>query len=359
MEPKLESSTVSGAKSELIKTNPESKDVIKTPGGMDRYERVEVTTTGGGILGTGTYGEVYKGRDKLTGAFVALKRIRLETEDEGIPSTTLREIAVQRQLSHPNIVALLDVAHNDSRLYLIFEFVEQDLKKLLSDSPSGPLQPQQLCSYAFQLLKAIDYCHSRGVMHRDLKPHNILVSSNGLLKVTDFGLARAFVPPIRQWTHEVVTLWYRAPEILLGAEIYALPIDVWSIGVIIAEMVAKLPLLPGDSEIDELYRIFRIFGTPNEETWPGVTQLEDWNDAFPVWPAVTLRSIIGPNLSDPQCQDLLERLLQINPTARYTTSMALQHPYFAEQRVMDMTEAQNSSPSGSSNVFNSDFMQLG
>ena len=310
-----------------VETEPENRDHRKAPcAGLDRYERVEVSSFSGSLLGTGTYGEVYKGRDKVTGSFVALKRIRLQPEDEGIPATTLREIAVQRQLSHPNIVALLDVTHSDSRLYLVFEFVDKDLKKLMTQT-QDLLSPALIRSYSFQLLAAIDYCHSRGVMHRDLKPHNILVDQRGQLKVGDFGLARAFVPPIRQWTHEVVTLWYRAPEILLGTKIYALPVDVWSIGAVIAEMSSKQPLLPGDSEIDELYRIFRIFGTPTEVTWPGVTAMEDWSQAFPLWPAVSLRSAVGSNLCASGLA-LLEHLMQLNPVDRWTTAMALQHPWF-------------------------------
>ena len=128
-------------------------------------------------------------------------------------------------------------------------------------------------------------------MHRDLKPQNILVSRDGQLKLADFGLARAFVPPIRPFTHEVVTLWYRPPEILLGSQSYALPVDIWAIGAMFAEMCTKRPLFPGDSEIDELFRIFRLLGTPNESSWPGVGMLPDWNDDFPKWPTLKLTSV--------------------------------------------------------------------
>ena len=134
-------------------------------------------------------------------------------------------------------------------------------------------------------------------MHRDLKPQNILVSRDGTLKIADFGLARAFVPPIRPFTHEIVTLWYRAPEILLGCKTYALPVDMWSVGTIIAEMVTKTVLFAGDSEIDELFKIFRVLGTPSEDVWPGVTKLQDWNDDFPVWPTLQLGNFI-PGMSD-------------------------------------------------------------
>lgn len=290
---------------------------------MDRYQKIEKS----GQLGEGTYGVVYKARDKQTNEVVALKRIRLEVEDEGIPSTTLREISVLRQLKHPNIVLLNDVVQSEGKLFLVFEFVDKDLKKYF-EATDGMLSPRLIKSYTFQLLRGIHYCHVKGVVHRDLKPQNILVARDGTLKIADFGLARAFVPPIRPFTHEVVTLWYRAPEILLGCKAYALPIDIWSIGAILAEMVTKKPLLPGDSEIDEIYRIFRIMGTPNEEVWPGVTSLQDWNDEFPVWPAVSLAKFT-PGL-DEEGLDLLEQMLAIDPRRRISAKDALRHAYLGE-----------------------------
>ena len=148
------------------------------------------------------------------------------------------------------------MVQSEGRLYLVFEFVDRDLKKYF-EACEGPLSSQLIKSYMIQLLRGLEYCHVRGVMHRDLKPQNILVSKDGRLKLADFGLARAFVPPIRPFTHEVVTLWYRAPEILLGCKTYALPVDTWAVGTILAEMVTKRPLFPGDSEVDELFKIFR------------------------------------------------------------------------------------------------------
>jgi len=290
---------------------------------MDRYQKIE--KPGQPNLGEGTYGVVYKARDKTTDEIVALKRIRLEVEDEGIPSTALREISLLRELRHDNIVELKDCVQSEGKLYLVFEFLDRDLKKYM-ESCSGMLSDMLVKSYLFQCCRGLAFCHARGVMHRDLKPQNLLVSRDGRLKLADFGLARAFCPPIRPLTHEVVTLWYRPPEILLGSQTYAPPVDVWAIGTIFVEMVTKRPLFPGDSEIDQLFKIFRQCGTPNEDMWPGVTQLQDWNAAFPQWPRLATNKM-APTL-DAQGNDLLEKFLLYTPKDRISAKEALNHPYF-------------------------------
>lgn len=292
---------------------------------ITRYERTSAPE-----LGTGIQGVVFACMDKLHNKLVAIKRVRLGTDDDGIPSTTLREIAVHRQLGdHPNITKMLDVVVNPSRVFIVFEYVDRDLKAYLN-SKQGPLEPKEIQSFSFQLLQGMDYCHSRGIMHRDLKPRNILVRADGCLKICDFGLSRAFVPPTRKWTHEVVTLWYRPPEVLLGAD-YSLPLDVWSLGLCIAEMINKAPVFPGNCEVDQLFKIFIVLGTPSEDTWPGVTSTPDWNTSFPVWSPISLRSFLKnpPGLDVVGLVDLLQQMLALDPRNRISTANALRHPFYS------------------------------
>ncbi|TRZ19704.1 hypothetical protein HGM15179_007437 [Zosterops borbonicus] len=254
-------------------------------------------------IGEGTYGVVYKARNKRTGQLVALKKIRLDAESEGVPSTAIREISLLKELKHPNIVRLLDVIHSQKKLYIVFEYLNQDLKKYMDSCQSGELPLSLVKNYLYQLLQGVSFCHSHRVIHRDLKPQNLLINEAGAIKLADFGLARAFGVPLRTYTHEVVTLWYRAPEILLGCRYYSTPVDIWSIGCIFAEMMTRKALFPGDSEIDQLFQIFRILGTPTEVTWPGVTQLPDYKGSFPRWPRKEMKDIV-PNL-DRDGRDLL------------------------------------------------------
>jgi len=290
---------------------------------VDEYQRIEK-------LGEGTYGVVYKCKHRRTGELAALKRIRIENEDEGVPPTALREISILKELSaHPNIVGLRDVILNEGKLFLVFDYLSMDLKKYIDSYGAGRiLEMTTIKSLTYQLLRGMLFCHQRRVLHRDLKPQNLLIDNNGNLKIADFGLARAFGVPVRAYTHEVVTLWYRAPEVLLGSPRYSCPVDIWSVGCIMAELVTKKPLFQGDSEIDQLFRIFRVMRTPNEDIWPGVSELPDFKASFPKWNDCTLSKQVVRLNEDPDGIDFLTQMLEYSPSRRISAKSALVHSFF-------------------------------
>jgi cyclin-dependent kinase 2 len=284
---------------------------------IDRYQKLEK-------IGEGTYGVVYKARDVVTNDIVALKKIRLEGEDEGVPPTAIREISVLKEIQHENIVKLIDTVHTEDKLYLIFEYLEKDLRKYME---TFKVLPEPLIKkFLFQILSGICFCHRHRVLHRDMKPQNLLIDSNQNLKIADFGLARAFCVPMKTYTHEVVTLWYRAPEILLGCKKYSTPVDVWSVGCIFAELATGKPLFTGDSEIDQIFKIFSILGTPDESTFPGISNFPDFKPTFPKWKSKDLSGIIKGINGDGV--DLLLQMLKLDPSQRISARNALNHEYF-------------------------------
>uniref|UniRef100_A0A673ZD97 Cyclin dependent kinase 17 n=1 Tax=Salmo trutta TaxID=8032 RepID=A0A673ZD97_SALTR len=206
----------------------------------------------------GTYATVFKGRSKLTDNLVALKEIRLEHE-EGAPCTAIREVSLLKDLKHANIVTLHDIIHTDKSLTLVFEYLDKDLKQYMDDC-GNILSMQNVKIFLFQILRGLSYCHRRKVLHRDLKPQNLLINERGELKLADFGLARAKSVPTKTYSNEVVTLWYRPPDVLLGSSEYSTQIDMWGVGCIFYEMAAGRPLFPGSTVEDELHLIFRLLG---------------------------------------------------------------------------------------------------
>lgn len=288
---------------------------------MDGYQRIEK-------IGEGTYGVVYKAKDLNNhNRIVAMKKIRLEAEDEGVPSTAIREISLLKEMNDPNIVKLFNIIAEGHKVYLVFEFLDLDLKKYMEAIPSGMgLGEDMVKRFMNQLVSGVKYCHSHRILHRDLKPQNLLIDKEGNLKLADFGLARAFGVPLRTYTHEVVTLWYRSPEILLGGKQYSTGVDMWSVGCIFAEMCTRKALFPGDSEIDEIFKIFRLLGTPDENMWPGVTSFPDYKSSFPRWERVDTERMV-PNL-EPAGLDLLDAMLVYDPAGRISAKQALLHDYF-------------------------------
>ena len=272
--------------------------------------------------------QVFKGRNRQTGELVALKEINLDSE-EGTPSTAIREISLMKELKHENIVSLYDVIHTENKLMLVFEYMDKDLKKYMdSRGNQGALDQFTIKSFMHQLLQGIAFCHENRVLHRDLKPQNLLINSKMQLKLGDFGLARAFGIPVNTFSNEVVTLWYRAPDVLLGSRTYNTSIDIWSAGCIMAEMYTGRPLFPGTTNDDQLQKIFRLMGTPSERSWPGISQFPEYEPTAQNYFTQDLR-IILPTV-DSAGMDLLTRMLQLRPEMRISAKDALNHPWFRD-----------------------------
>jgi len=279
-------------------------------------------------LGEGTYGKVYKAVRHSDNETVALKKIKIVYNDEGVPPTAIREISLLKECDHPNIIKLHEVYSHTFAIYLVFEYADMDLRVYLKSN--GRLGFDSLRSASHQCLKGIEYCHGRRIIHRDLKPQNVLIHVATMrLKLADFGLARAYSVPLRAYTHEVVTLWYRAPEILLGITKYAPPIDIWSLGCIIAEMATASALFPGDSEIDTIFKIFHCLGTPDESVWPGVSSLRDYKTVFPRWTDTGLAEVRrhSHGLGDKGIE-LLRQCLRYNPVGRPSAVKLMGSAYF-------------------------------
>jgi serine/threonine protein kinase len=283
-----------------------------------RYQRLEK-------LGEGSYGIVYKAQDTLTGQIVALKCMKLEEETDGIRPTTLREISILRSMSHPNILGLKDVLVVPTSITLVTEYLDYDLRIALKRI-QGPLAPDLACSYAYQILAGVLSLHLHRVIHRDLKPENILLGRDGSLKIADFGLSRYFTLPLRQYTPDVVTMWYRAPELLVGLVPYELSIDLWSAACIVAEMTTGKPIFAGDSPIDQLHKILMVLGTPAPDDFPHFAAVVREFGALPEYPRRDLREVLKTN--NRLLVDLIGKLLRFDPAQRLSAQEAVAHPYF-------------------------------
>uniref|UniRef100_A0A663LUY6 cyclin-dependent kinase n=1 Tax=Athene cunicularia TaxID=194338 RepID=A0A663LUY6_ATHCN len=278
----------------------------------------------------GTYGVVYRAKDKKTDEIVALKRLKMEKEKEGFPITSLREINTILKAQHPNIVTVREivVGSNMDKIYIVMNYVEHDLKSLM-ETMKQPFLPE-VKTLMIQLLRGVKHLHDNWILHRDLKTSNLLLSHSGILKVGDFGLAREYGSPLKPYTPVVVTLWYRAPELLLGAKEYSTAIDMWSVGCIFGELLTQKPLFPGKSEIDQINKVFKDLGTPSEKIWPGYNELPAVKKmTFTEYPYNNLRKRFGALLSD-QGFDLMNNFLTYYPARRITAEDGLKHEYFRE-----------------------------
>lgn len=294
----------------------------------ERYTQIDV-------LGSGVYGTVFLVKDRGTGETLAMKRLHLDDDqDGGVPAHVIREVSLLRDFVHPNVVQIRSVETSGPKDFrLFFEYVPTDLYQVLrGHRREGSLLPMHLVrQYWQELLSGIHACHVRLILHRDLKPQNLLIHPTDGLKICDFGLARTFSSPKKPYTKEVVTLWYRCPELLLGDQEYGVEVDMWSAGCILAEIATCQPLFPGDSEIGTLFKILQLLGSPTETTWPGLEgTLPFWSKNFPKWPPTGLRAVHDrrPELGQAG-MDLLRSLLVMNPNVRLRSRRAQKHPFFS------------------------------
>lgn len=291
---------------------------------LRRYEKID-------FLGEGQFATVYKARDRDNDdRIVAVKKIKLGTRAEakdGINRTALREIKLLQELHHRNVIELVDVFGHKSNVSIVMDFMDTDLEVIIKD-PSIVLSAANIKSYILQTLQGLEYLHSNWILHRDLKPNNLLVDSKGCLKLGDFGLAKFFGSPNRQYTHVVVTRWYRAPELLFGAKNYGTGVDIWAVGCILAELLLRVPFLAGETDLDQLAKIFQALGTPSDKTWPGLSSLPDFIQ-FKHHPGTPLQDIFTAAGDD--LLSLLSRLLSLCPLKRCESNESLKMPYFSNK----------------------------
>lgn len=272
-------------------------------------------------IGEGTYGKVYKYFDRILSYPVAIKKIKIEEDECGVPFTALREIASLKTLKHPNIIDLLDLNITESHIFLIFPYLKCDLTKVIKEKSLSILASKR---FLYMILDGLSYSHSKRIIHRDLKPSNILVDDQNLA-LADFGLSRIVRLGLQNLTREVITLWYRAPEVLLGEVNYEFSVDIWSVGCIFAEMITFKPLFAGDSEIDQIFKIFYVLGTPNDEYFEN---LPHFKKSFPKWTGSGLDNLA--NEIGNYGVDLMKKMLCLDPRGRITAFEALSHPFFKD-----------------------------
>ncbi|KAJ1380459.1 Serine/threonine-protein kinase, active site [Sesbania bispinosa] len=280
--------------------------------------------------------DVEETKDKKTGEIVALKKVKMNIERDGFPMSSLREINILLSFNHPFIVDVKEVVvDNYDGTFMVMEYMEHDLKGLM-ELKKQPFSMGEVKYMMLQLLEGVKYLHDNWILHRDLKTSNILLNNKGELKICDFGLSRQYGSPLKPYTPIVVTLWYRAPELLLGAKKYSTAIDMWSVGCIMAELVAKEPLFRGKTEIEQLHKIFQTLGTPDEKIWPGLSKLPGSKTNFVKQPYNMLSkkfpaaSFTGSPVLSELGFDLMKKLLTYDPEKRITAEDALLHGWFRE-----------------------------
>ncbi|KNC76955.1 CMGC/CDK protein kinase [Sphaeroforma arctica JP610] len=288
-------------------------------GKVESYQKLEK-------LGEGTYAQVYRGVSTITGEQCALKEINLDAE-EGAPCTAIREASLLRELKHVNIVILHDIVHTHTSMTFVFEYLNMDLKDYIDRAaPYVALTNVRLLFY--QLLRALECCARKRILHRDIKPQNILLNEIGELKLADFGLARAKGVPIKSFSHEVVTLWYRPLDILLGSVDYNSSLDIWSAGCILAELVTGTPLFPGKDHDSQLTTVFSKLGTPSPDTWPELENLPLYSKIWTMYAPKPFTYLV-PRLESEGIR-LLSEMVVYEPAKRISAKEAMRHEYFED-----------------------------
>lgn len=275
-------------------------------------------------IGEGTFAVVYEGLDTLTNKRVAIKKIKMDARNPGLDIGALRELKVLRALSHPNIATMHGVYARGKNLNIVLEYYESDMERIIKDR-SITFGPSDIKAWMLMILRGVECMHQRGLLHRDLKPSNLLVGSDGVIRLGDFGLCREGCLPMRPMTSQVVTLWYRAPELLLGAKYYGGGVDVWAVGCIFAELMLRTPFLACEGgELAQLNTIYRALGSPSKD-WPEMFDLPGYHAPPPPQPS-SLKSLFHAASED--ALDLLQGMFTFNPGKRMTARECLEHPYF-------------------------------
>lgn len=282
-------------------------------------------------VGEGTYGKVYKARNREGLGLVALKRIRMEGEKDGFPVTAMREIKLLQGLEHENVIRLHEMMVSHGSVYMVFDYMEHDLTGVLNQAQFH-FSEAHLKSLSQQMLSGLSYLHRKSILHRDLKGSNILLNSQGILKLADFGLARFYNKKKRNdHTNRVITLWYRSPELLMGETVYGASVDMWSAGCIMLELFIRKPVFQGSDEIHQLEVIFSMMGTPHVRDWPGLGGLPWYELVKPkVEYASRLVDMFGSTISGPGLT-VIQGLLEYDPARRLTADEALSDAYFVSE----------------------------
>lgn len=283
-------------------------------------------------LGEGTYALVFLGHVRRDPSqLVAIKKIKVQKEyTEGMPPDAVRELKFLQELQHPNIISLLSVfSSRDQNLNLVLEYLPLgDLEELIRDTDSVRYGAPDIKSWMGMLTRAIWFCHENFVLHRDIKPNNLLIAADGEIKLADFGLARSFADPHVNMTANVITRWYRPPELFFGVRHYSGAVDIWSVGAVFAELILRRPYLPGNTEIDQVKLICENIGTPTENNWPGVTKLSEYtvSEGHPVKGRNDFEMRFG--IVGREGVDLLMKTLSLDPKKRITARAMLDHPWW-------------------------------